>query len=121
VPGDRLAFAVFVCRQVEDRGVLDQGLQLLQVVLLLRRDHVERLEVVLDVDAELRPFLLLQLRRHLAGVAGQVPDVPDAGLDAVVLAEELADRARLRGRLDDDDRSAGGLLAAGHAGGGGGP
>jgi hypothetical protein len=61
---------------------------------------------VLDVDAELGPLLLLEVGGHLAGVARQVADVPDAGLDPVVRTEELADRARLRGRLDDDDRGA---------------
>ena len=120
VPRDRLPFTVFVCCQVQDAGILDHALQLLQVVLLVGRDHVERLEVVLDVDAEFGPLLLLEFGGHLAGVRRQIADVADAGLDPVVGAEELADRAGLRRRLDDHEGGALILLTC-HEGGSGTP
>ena len=114
VPRDRLPFAVFIGREVEGRRVLDHRPELLEVLLLLGGHHVERPELLLDVDAELGPLLSLELGGHLAGRARQVPDVADAGLDPVVRAQILADRARLGRRLDDHDGGAL-LLLAGHA------
>ena len=75
VPGDRLALAVFVGREQELVGVLQELLQLADLLLLVRVDDVERLEVVLDVDAEPRPLLLLVLLRDVGGALGQVADV----------------------------------------------
>ena len=67
VPGDRLALAVFVRREQELVGVLEERLQLGDLLLLVRVDDVERAEVVLDVDAEPRPLLLLVLGRDVRG------------------------------------------------------
>ena len=81
VPGDRLALAVLVRREQELVGVGEQLLQLRDRLLLVRVDDVERLEVVLDVDAEARPRLLLVLLRDVGGALGKVADVADARLD----------------------------------------
>ena len=62
VPGDRLALAVLVRREQELGGVLQLALQLVDLLLLVGIDDVERLEVVVDVDAEARPRLLLHAR-----------------------------------------------------------
>ena len=62
VPGDGLALAVLVRGEVELVGVLDQRLELADLLLAVRADDVERLEVVVDVDAEARPGLALVLR-----------------------------------------------------------
>ena len=65
-------------------------------------DDVERLEPVLDVDAELavlRALLLRDVRRALREVA----DVTDAGLDGEAAAEVAGDGPRLGGGLDDDE------------------
>ena len=78
VPGDRLALAVLVGREVELVGALQQLLEVGHHRLLAVRDDVERLEAVVDVDAEARPSLALVGGRHLVGAAGQVPDVADA-------------------------------------------
>jgi hypothetical protein len=64
------------------------GLQLPDVALGFLRDHVVRLEVVLEVHTE------LALR--------QVPDMSIGGTDGVVTAQVLLDRLRLGWRLDDD-------------------
>ena len=101
VPGDGLALAVLVRREVDLVGVLDQRLELADLLLAVRADDVQRLEVVLGVDAEARPRLALVLGRDVGGVAWQVADMADRGLDGVALAEIPADRLRLRRRLDD--------------------
>ena len=101
VPGDRLALAVFVGREQELVGLLQELLQLADLLLLVRVDDVERLEVVLDVDAEPRPLLLLVLLGDVGGALGEVADVADARLDDEVVPEVALDRPRLRGRLDD--------------------
>ena len=62
MPRDRLALAVFVRRQVELVGSLEELLQVRHHRLLRRRDDVERLEAVVDVDAEARPRLALVAR-----------------------------------------------------------
>ena len=102
VPGDRLALAVFVRGEVELARVLRELPELLDLVLLVGGDDVERLEVLVDVHAEPRPGLLLQLGRDLGGRRRQIADVPDRGLDDVLRAEESRNRPRLRGRFDDD-------------------
>ena len=103
MPGDRLAFAVFVRREQELVGVLQLRLQIGDDLLLPRVDDVERLEVLVDVDAEARPGLVLVLRGDLGGVVRQVADVADRRLDDVVLAEVAGDRLRLGRRLDDHE------------------
>ena len=101
VPGDRLALAVFIRREQELVGVLQQLLQLGDLALLVRVDDVERLELVLDVDAEPCPGLLLELLRDLRGAVREVANVADARFDHVVLAEIAGDGLRLRRALDD--------------------
>ncbi len=97
VPRDGLALAVLIGGEIQLGGVLQQPLQPLHDVLLLGGDDVERLEVVVDVDAETRPRLTLVGRRHLGGVPRQVADVPDRGFDDVVVAEIARDGAGLGG------------------------
>ena len=102
VPGDGLALAVLIRREVELAGVLQQRLELGDLRLLVRGDDVERLETVVDIDAEAGPRLALDGGRDVCGVARQVADVADAGLDEVAVAEVAGDRAGLRRRLHDD-------------------
>ena len=102
VPGDGLALAVLIRGEVELVGVLEQGLQLADLLLLVRVDDVVRVEVVLDVDPELAEGALLDLGRHLAR-RRDVADVAHRGLDVPVAAEVAGDGPRLRGRLDDDE------------------
>ena len=103
VPGDRLALAVFVRCEQELVGVLQELLQLADLLLLVRVDDVERQEVVLDVDAEPGPFLLLVLLRDVRRALRQVANVANARLDDEAVAEEALDRPRLRRGLDDDE------------------
>ena len=102
VPGDRLALAVLVRREQELVGLGELLLQIRDDALLVGVDDVERLELVLDVDAELavlRPLLLRDVRRPLREVA----DVADARLHDEVAAEVAGDGPRLGGGLDDDE------------------
>ena len=102
VPGDRLAFAVLVGREVDLARVADEAAELGDLLALLPRDDVKRLEVVVDVDAEARPRLGLEGRRDVGGRSRQVADVADRRLDDVVTAEIARDGLGLRGGLDDD-------------------
>ena len=102
MPRDRLALAVLVRREQQ----LVRAAQLLPEIrddaLLVGVDDVERVELVIDVDAELsvtRPLLL----RHVRRAVRQVTDVPDARLHDEVTAEIAGDRPGLRRRLDDDE------------------
>ena len=76
VPGDGLALAVLIGREVELVGILQGGLEPADDVLRLVGHHVGGLEVVVDVDGE-----ALRL---------EVADRTDRRLDDVVVAEEPA-------------------------------
>ncbi len=112
VPGDGLALAILVRREVELVGGLQRLAQALHDVVLAGADDVQGLEVVVDVDAEVGPLLALERGRHVLGPVGEVTDVPDRRFDrrlergAVAhleaIAEETGDRLRLGRRLDDD-------------------
>jgi hypothetical protein len=103
MPGDRLALAVAVRGQIELVHPFEEVLELRHGALLVRADDVERLEVVLDVDAEPGPGLRFVLGGHVGGVARQVADVPARRFNDVVGAQVTGDFARLGGRLDDDE------------------
>ena len=90
MPGNGLALAVKVCRQVELVALFGRRLQLRDDALLARHDVVGRLEVVLDIDIQT--------------LRGQIADVAHRGLDLVIRAQVLIDRLGLGGRLDDDQR-----------------
>ncbi len=102
VPGDGLALAVLVRGQVDLAGLLDQLLQLVHLGLLLRGDHVQRLEAVVDVHAQSAPRLALVGGRDLVGAPGQVPDVADRRLHHVVRAQQAGDGLGLGRGLHDD-------------------
>ncbi len=97
VPRDRFSLAVLVGCEIDLAGVLHQPLQLGDMLLLLTGDHVQRLEPVVDVDAEPRPSLALVRQGDVGGVARQVPDVPDRGFDDVTVAQETRDRSGFGG------------------------
>ena len=77
MPGDRLAFAVFVRRERSSVESFSR-LQLVDLLLLVRVNDVERLEVVLDVDAR-RAQSPSSPRPGCRGAFGQVADVADGG------------------------------------------
>ena len=106
VPGDRLALAVLVRGQVKLAGVLEQRLELADLSLLVRRDDVERLEAVVDVDAEPGPGLTLDAGRHVGSIARQVPDVTDARFDQPARPEVAGDGLGLGRGLHDDQPGA---------------
>src|ERR1700730_61446 len=101
MPGDRLALAVFVCCKQKLVRVLQELLQLIDPLLLVRIDDVERTELVLDVHAEPSPLLLLIFLRDVRSALGQVADVTNARLDDEIVSEIALDRARLGRRFDD--------------------
>jgi len=111
VPGDGLALTVLVGGEVELVGLLQRRLQLGDLLLLVGRYDVQRLEAVVDVDPVAGPRQSLVRRRDLVSVARQVADVADGGLHDVARAEVARDGLGLRGRLDDDKALAGGHVS----------
>ena len=103
VPRNRLPLAVLVRREQHLVRLGDALLQRLDGLLLVRVDDVERLEIVLDVNAQPRPRLLLVLRRDFGCALREVANVTDTRLDHIVVVQVARDRPRLGGRLDDDD------------------
>ena len=97
VPGDGLPLAILVGCEIELVGLLHQSLQMAQMVALVAVDDVQRLEVVVDVDTDAGPGLALVGRGDLSGVARQITDVTDGGLDDVAVAEIARDGAGLGG------------------------
>ena len=96
---------------VEAQGsVVGVGQCLLELAdgrLLIGADHVQRSEVVLDVDTGAGPRFALVLGRYFGRTGGQVAHMSAAGLDHVTVAEEAGEHGRLGRRLDDH-QSAGG-------------
>ncbi len=102
VPRDRLSLAVLVRREQELVRVAELLLEVGDDALLVRVDDVVRIELAVDVHAELAvplPLLLRDVRRPVR----QVADVADAGLHDEVAAEVSGDRPRFGGGLDDDE------------------
>ena len=101
MPRDCLAFAILVRRQIELVGILEQSLEMPNLHLGSSGHDVEGLEIILSVDAQPRPLFRLVGRRHLRSTAREVADVPNGGLDNVVVPEEARDCAGLGWRFDD--------------------
>ena len=81
VPADRLPFPVGVGGDVERVGLLGGLLEIVEHLLLGRRDHVLGLELLLGIHAELG--------------LGQVAHVPHGGLDHILAVQVLRDRLHL--------------------------
>ena len=107
MPSYGLALAVLIGCQEEFVGVGQCLLELADGRLLIGADHVQRSEVVLDVDTGAGPRFALVLGRYFGRTGGQVAHMSAAGLDHVTVAEEAGEHGRLGRRLDDH-QSAGG-------------
>jgi hypothetical protein len=70
VPGDRLALAVFIRRQVQLVGALERVAQLCDGSALVRGDDVQRLEGMIDIHTQPCPGFALVLGRHIGSAAG---------------------------------------------------
>ena len=97
MPADALALAIFVGGQENLVGALQGLLQFGNYLAFFVRHHVQRFEVGLDVDAQARPFLPLQLGRDFGGRRRQVTDMTHACLDLVVAGQEFSNRFRFGG------------------------
>src|SRR5262249_36476103 len=101
--GDRLALAVLVRREQEFVRILEQSAELSDLFRPVGADDIESLEVVVDVDAQGRPRLGLELGRNVGSVARQIAEMAVAGLQDVSGAKVARDRLRLGRRLDDHE------------------
>ncbi len=89
MPTDRFPLAIFVRREVQVVGLFEGIFELLDLLLLVGGHDVERLEIVLDVDAQVCPSLVLELLGDIFFARREVTHVPDARLDLVTRAEKL--------------------------------
>ena len=128
VPGDGLAFPVQVRRQIDRFRPVGELGQFLDHLLLAGQHLVMRLPAIVGIDPhapnELPPRRPLPLGGALLGGQGsapsglcalglggalltaagrQIPNVADAGLDDIALAQIAVDGAGLRRRFDDDE------------------
>jgi nucleotide-binding universal stress UspA family protein len=101
VPGNGLALAVFVGGEVELVNFFEGGFEFAHDLLTVARHDVDRLEVVVDVDAQSSPLLALHRGRDVGRTLWQVADVANGGLDDVVLPEHALDTCRFRDRFHD--------------------
>ena len=76
VPADALAFPVFVGCEEQFVGPFQLLAQSGDVAALLRRDDVDGLKVLLDVDRQFGPGFALERSGALFGAAREVADVP---------------------------------------------
>ena len=91
MPRDGLTLAILIGREIELVGLLQERLEVLDLVLLVGRHHVERLEMVLGVDAETRPLHTFICRRDLGRLRREIAHVADRRLDDELVAEEATD------------------------------
>ena len=103
VPTDAFAFPVFVRCQKQLISTLESVLEFANRLLLVLRDHVQRLEIRVGVHTEIGPFLPLGRCGNLAGVVGEVADVPHGGFNFESLGQEATDGFGLRGAFNDDE------------------
>ena len=102
VPGNGLTLAILIRGQIEDVGLLQQALEIRHLLFLVGVDDVQRLEVVVDIDARLGPRLILVGGRNIRGPHRQVADVADGRLHDKTLAEVAGNGLGLSRGLDDD-------------------
>ena len=102
VPADRLPFSVPVRGQVHCARLLEETPQARHLLLLLRWNDVNGLEIVFDIDPESSPRLVLDGGGDFLGRIRQVPDVAYARFHQVILGQEVCKRPRLGRGLDDD-------------------
>ena len=102
VPRDGFALAILICCEVELVAFLEKRLELLDLIFLVGRDNVERLEVVVDVDAHAAPLFALVGSGDVGGVARKISDVTDRGLHDEIVAKVLRNLLGLCGALHDN-------------------
>ena len=102
MPADRFSLPILIRRQIEAGTFLEQLLQLIDVLFLARRNYIDWREFVIHVDAQIRPLLLLELLRDFLGTLRQIADMTDTSFNREVLAQQLGNRPRLCGGLNDN-------------------
>ena len=102
MPRDGLSLAVLVRREIKCTGVFESRFEKIDMFLFVRRNYVNRLEILLDVDSKVRPRERFELRGHLFRAARQVPNMADRSLYLEVTSKEFRNRLGFGRRLDDD-------------------
>jgi hypothetical protein len=103
VPGDCFAFAVLICCEDQFIGIFEELFELIDFLLLIRVDDIERREFVLDIDAFARPGELLKLLWDVRGPLWQVADMANRGFYYITLTKIASDFLRFGRGLNDDE------------------
>ena len=109
MPRDGFTFAILIGCEIERVSVLQCTTKFGNRVLLLVVHLVIGLEVVIGINAQVRPPLLLLALGKLFRFGNEISDVANRcdngrrSATGVLAAEEFGDLLRLRGRLDDDE------------------
>ena len=101
VPGDGLALAVGVCCEVELIYFFELGLEIRDLLLLVRADHVQRCETFIHVHAKTSPWLLLVLGRHVRSPPRKIPNMAHRSFNDVIRTQIRSDLSRFCRRLYD--------------------
>ena len=102
VPRDGLSFAILVCCEDEFVSFFERLFQFGYLFLSLGfLDHIDRLEVLVDVHTEACPRLTLVLRRHLSGAVRKVTDMAHRSHDLIAFRQVFLDGCCFCGGLDD--------------------
>jgi hypothetical protein len=103
VPGDCFAFTVLICCEDQLIGIFKELFELINLLLLIGVDDIERGEFVLDIDALARPGKLLKLLWDVRGPLWQVADMSNRGFYYITLAKIASDFLRFGRGLNDDE------------------
>ena len=101
MPAYTFAFAVFVGRQNKFANLLQRIFEFGNQFFSVRTDHIERIKVIFDVDAQSGPGLLFEFCRDFLRAGGEVADMAHAGLNDVIVAQKACNFLGFRGRFDD--------------------
>ena len=102
VPGNSLPLAVLISGQQEFVGLFQPGFQLADFLFLIPVNHVIWLEVVIQVNRELRVASLFQRGRKVRRLS-EVTNVTHRCLHIEVVTEEPPNGSSFRRRLDNHE------------------
>jgi transcription antitermination factor NusG len=83
MPANALAFTIFVSRQQQLVSVFQRIFQRLDHLLFILRDHIERLKVTLNIDANLGPVFAFDIGWNFASGLGQIAHMTHRGFDLI--------------------------------------
>ena len=102
MPTDRLPLPVLVRRKNQLVRLFQQVLQARHNLLLIGRHHIQRLEIIIYVDSQIRPRLSLVFCRNLLRRRWKIPDMPHGRIHNILLRKILLNRLRFGWGLNNN-------------------